>query len=96
VLISFLVMGVMLLPWALVWLNESESRNERRKALRPMSASEEDPEEKRLWRLAERKANAEIAEWERKTGKNKTPAGRREMTRKIYEEIKAEKGGQKK
>ena len=89
VLLSFLIMGGMLVPWLFIFIDGSQGRSERRKLRQPMSEKTEDPRERGLWRLAEEKANSEIAQWERRTGKRKTPAGRREMTRQIFEEMKA-------
>jgi hypothetical protein len=47
-----------------------------------------DPEERRLWWLAEQEAKVEVSEWEKRTGKRKRPAEIGEITRRLFEEIK--------
>jgi hypothetical protein len=73
---------------------DDERRKERRgrkginKGRGNQSEAVTDPEERRLWWLAEQEAKAEVNEWETRTGKKKRPAEIAEITRRLFEKMK--------
>jgi len=89
---AYAVIGVMLVLGFLVWFTE---RLEKRSSFEARPKNAKDPEERRLWWLAEQEAKVVVSEWENKTGKRMKGADRKDVTRKLFIEMKntgAEKG----
>jgi hypothetical protein len=83
--ISILIMGVMLIGAIIRWYIDREGMDSSFQA-RPRGVN--DPEERRLWWLAEQEAKVLVSKLERKEGKRISGAERKEVTRRLFQEMK--------